>query len=309
MNKFLPIPFVLLLISLNYGISGQQNYSDSEITKLILLGTGTPNPDPMRSGCAIALVVNDTPYIIDFGPGLVRQAARLIPGYGGSIRGLEMDKLTTAFLTHLHSDHTAGYPDLILTPWVMGRMEPLKVYGPEGTRHLTEKILEAYQEDIKHRINGSEPTNDQGWRVDVNEFQGGKIYSDDNIKVEAFLVDHGTWPNAYGFKFTTPDKTIVISGDTRPCDNILEMSKGIDILVHEVYYAKGFEMKEDIWKEYHAAHHTSTRELGAIASKTRPGLVIMYHVLAWGATDEQLLDEISEVYDGRVVVGKDLDIF
>ena len=105
--------------------AAQRDFSDSEITKLVLLGTGNPNPSPDQSGCALALVVNDIPYIIDFGPGLVRRSARLTPRYGGNIVGLETRKLKTAFLTHLHSDHTAGYPDLILTPWVMGRAEPM----------------------------------------------------------------------------------------------------------------------------------------------------------------------------------------
>ena len=128
------IIFVLLIsLTILVGTSqAQRDYSDSKITKVILLGTGAPDPDPNHSGCSVAIVVNDTPYIIDFGPGLIRQAAALSPKYKGSIKGLEVKGIKRAFLTHLHSDHTTGYPDLILTPWVMGRDEPLEVYGPEG---------------------------------------------------------------------------------------------------------------------------------------------------------------------------------
>ena len=122
-------------------LSGQPDYAASEITQLVLLGTGNPNPDPERSGCALAIVVNDTPYIIDFGPGIIRQAARLTPRYGGDIKGLDAKNIKIAFLTHLHSDHTTGYPDLIFTPWVMGRDTPLEVYGPEGIKDMTEKQL------------------------------------------------------------------------------------------------------------------------------------------------------------------------
>ncbi len=147
----------------------QRNFSNSEITKAILLGTGNPNPSPSQSGCSVAIVVNSVPYIVDFGPGLIRKAAALSPRYGGKIMGLDVKNIKRAFLTHLHSDHTTGYPDLILTPWVMGRDEPLEVYGPEGINHMTKHILEAYKEDIRYRLYGYEPANNQGWRVNSHE--------------------------------------------------------------------------------------------------------------------------------------------
>lgn len=287
----------------------QTNYSESEITKLVLLGTGNPNPDPEHSGSSVAIIVNNTPYIVDFGPGIIRQAAALSPRYNGNIEALDVKNIKTAFLTHLHSDHTVGYPDLILTPWVMGRDEPLEVYGPEGIVEMTDHILKAYQEDIKYRLYGKEPANNMGWRVNAHEITEGVIYKDSNIQVEAFLVKHGSWPNAYGFKFTTPDKTIVISGDTRPCENVIKYSKNVDILVHEVYSKAGFETKTDFWKEYHAVNHTSTIELGEIAEKVKPKLLVFYHILYWDSTDNELLNEISKTYNGKVIVGKDLDIF
>jgi ribonuclease Z len=278
-------------------------------TKVILLGTGTPNPDPNHSGCSVAVVVNETAYIIDFGPGLIRQAAALSPSYGGPIKALEPDRIKTAFLTHLHSDHTMGYPDLILTPWVMGRDEPLEVYGPEGIKEMTENILKAYKEDIKYRVYGTEPANDKGWRVHAHEIKPGMIYNDSQVKVQAFRVNHGTWLHAFGFRFTTPDKIIVISGDTTPCDRIIKYTKGADILIHEVYSQKGFEKRSPIWQKYHAHHHTSTHELALIAQKTQPKLLILYHVLFWGTPEKELLQEITERYDGKIVIGSDLDIY
>ena len=300
----------LLFLLIYQSVQAQGNFSDSEITKLVLLGTGNPNPSPDQSGCALALVVNDTPYIIDFGPGLVRKSASLSPDYGGSLKALETHKLKTAFLTHLHSDHTTGYPDLILTPWVMGRDEPMEVYGPVGLGHMTDHILEAYQEDIRYRVYGDEPTNNLGWRVNWHEFeQEGEIYRDSNIVVEAFPVTHGSWPNAWGFRFKTPDKVIVVSGDCKPSPKVLEYGAGADILLHEVYSQAGFETKSEDWKAYHRVHHTSTLELGEIASKTLPGKVVLYHILFWGSTETALLDEIRSVYKGEVYVGHDLDIY
>jgi len=302
--------FILVLItSIVDNAFAQQDYSNSKITKVVLLGTGNPNPDPEHSGCSVAIVVNEIPYIIDFGPGVIRQAAALSPRYGGSIEGLNVKNIKRAFLTHLHSDHTTGYPDLILTPWVMGRNEPLEVYGPEGIEEMTDNILSAYREDIKYRLYGLEPANNKGWRVNAKTIAEGIIYEDENVKVEAFPVEHGSWPNAFGYRFTTPDKVIVISGDTTPCENIIKYSEGADILLHEVYYKKSFDEKNEFWKTYHLKNHTSTFELGEIAAKSKPGLVIMYHILFWGATEEQLLEEIAKTYDGKVVVGSDLDIY
>lgn len=308
--KFQLLVTLLCIFMTSGNTHAQRDFSTSDITKVVMLGTGTPNPSPFQSGCSVAIVVNDTPYIVDFGPGLIRQAAALSPRYGGTIEGLSIRKIKRAFLTHLHSDHTTGYPDLILTPWVVGRNEPLEVYGPEGLSKMTTNILEAYEEDIRYRLYGSEPANNQGWRVNSHEImKEGVVYQDENVKVEAFPVPHGTWPNAWGYRFTTPDKVIVISGDTTPSENVFEYAREADILIHEVYYKKAYDKKDAFWKSYHAQNHTSTYELADIASEAKPKLVVLYHILSWGGADEDLLNEISERYTGKVVVAKDLDIY
>ena len=304
------ICLLILIFSGVANVFAQRDFSDSETTKLVILGSGNPNPSPFQSGCSLAVIVHDTPYIVDFGPGLIRKAAALSPTFGGKLKGLEVKNIKRAFLTHLHSDHTTGYPDLILTPWVIGRNEPLEVYGPEGIQEMTSHILKAYEEDIKYRIYGSEPANDQGWRVNCHEImKESVVYKDSNLKVEAFPVHHGTWPNAWGFRFTTPDKIIVISGDTAPLEKIIEYAKGADILVHEVYSKKGFDTKNEIWQNYHSEHHTSTLELGEMAAKANPRLIVLYHILSWGSPDQELLGEIAAKYKGKVIFGKDLDVF
>ncbi len=307
MRKLLMGLIILFLFTI---ISAQSNFAQSKIgkTRIVMLGTGNPNPDPEHSGCSIAIIVNEKSYIIDFGPGLVRNASALTPRYGGNINALKMENLKLGFLTHLHSDHTVGLPDFILTPWVLGRKEPLQIYGPEGTKKMIKYILKAYEDDIKYRLYGLEPANNKGWRVIAHEYSEGEIYKDEYVKVEAFFVPHGSWPNSYGFRFTTPDKVIVISGDTMPCENIIKYAKDADVLIHEVYYKKSYDKKNKFWKKYHAKNHTSTLELAKIAKEAKPKLLVLYHTLYWGADDKDLLDEIATIYSGKVIVGHDRQI-
>ncbi|MDP8206322.1 MAG: MBL fold metallo-hydrolase [Candidatus Electryonea clarkiae] len=304
--------FSLFLIALFISsaiVDAQTEYSPSEITKIPFLGTGTPNADPNHSGNSIAIIVNNVPYIIDCGAGLIRNAAKLTPRFGGEIEGLAVANIKRAFITHLHSDHTTGYPDLIFTPWVFGRDEPLEVYGPEGIVEMTGHITEAYREDISMRLYGLEPANNQGWRANAHEYHEGVIYTDSNVVVEAFKVEHGSWHEAYGFIFTTPDMKIAISGDTRPCANLVEKCTGVDVLIHEVYSAETFKERKEVWKTYHSQFHTSTTELAEIANQVKPGLLIMYHQLYWGATDDDLVKEVEETYKGKVLSAKDLDVY
>ena len=275
-------------------------------TQIVLLGTGTPNVDPDRSGPSVAIVVNGSSYIVDFGAGVVRRAAA---AYRAGVKALEVSNLKIAFVTHLHSDHTVGYPDLILSPWVQGRNQPLEVYGPTGISAMTDHILKAYEEDINLRIKGLEPANIEGYKVKVYEIETGIIYQDRNVTVKAFLVKHGSWPQAFGYRFETPDRTIVISGDTAPCSSILENCRGCDVLIHEVYSQAGFDKLPPERQRYHASFHTSSSELAKIATKAKPGMLILYHQLLWGTTEEELLKEIRQIYQGKVVYGKDLEIY
>ena len=278
---------------------------DLHSSKIVLLGTGTPNAEPDRSGPSVAIVVGDTPYLVDCGPGVVRRATA---AQAVGIEALEPRKLTRLFLTHLHSDHTAGYPDLILTPWALDREEPLEVYGPPGTQAMTEHILAAYAEDIRDRLSGLEPIEEGGYLAQAHEIGTGVVYQDAWVRVEAFAVVHGSLPS-FGYKFQTPDRTMVISGDTAATGVLVEAARGCDVLIHEVYSSSRFERLPPAWRRYHSSMHTSTRELAEIASEARPGLVVLYHQLFWGATEEELLAEIREQYDGHVVSGKDLDVY
>jgi ribonuclease BN (tRNA processing enzyme) len=274
-----------------------------------MLGTGTPNADPERFGPAVAVVVDDASYLVDFGVGVVRRAAAAERATGR--KALDAVNLTHAFATHLHSDHTLGLADLILTPWILERTEPLSVWGPRGLRAMTNHLVSAYTEDLKVRTRGGEPPHKYDPRiVNVHEIAGpGVVFRDERVTVTAFAVSHGAWPQAFGYRFQTPDRTIVISGDTGPASHIEEQCQRCDVLVHEVYSDAGFAKRSADWQAYHSRYHTSARQLGAIASRSRPALLVLYHQLIWTATERDLLEEVRGSYDGKVVSAHDLDVF
>jgi ribonuclease BN (tRNA processing enzyme) len=268
-----------------------------------MLGTGTPGPDPERSGPGTAIVVNGTPYLIDFGPGVVRRAAAAYQK-GIAAFGSGVINLTTVFLTHLHADHTVGYPDLILTPWIMGRLKPLEVYGPKGTKAMTAHVLKAWKVDIENRVNGLERATPAGGGAIAHEIEPGLIYKDQNVEVTAFRVRHGELENAFGYRFATPDKTIVISGDTAPTKAVEENCKDCDILIHEAYSRYTYDQVSPEWQE-----------VADLANRVKPGLLVLYHRanpgggIALPNPENVLLDEIRQSYKGPVVTGHDLDIF
>jgi ribonuclease BN (tRNA processing enzyme) len=276
-------------------------------TRVVMLGTGTPNADPDRYGPAVAVVVDETSYLVDFGVGVVRRAAA---AERSGIKALAAPNLTVAFATHLHSDHTLGLADLILTPWILDRAAPLTLYGPRGLRSMARHLVAAYADDIRIRTHGGEPPHHYDPRlVTVHEIKPGVVYRDERVTVTAFAVPHGSWEQAFGYRFQTPDRTIVISGDTGPESRIDEQCRRCDVLVHEVYSGAGFAKRPPEWQAYHSRYHTSARELGAIASRAQPALLVLYHQLIWSSTEEALLQEVRSAYDGKVVSARDLDVF
>ena len=280
--------------------------AQSTDTKLVLLGTGSPFADPTKSGPSLAIVVNNTSYIVDCGPGVVRRAAEASKlGFPS----LEAAQLKTLFITHLHSDHTIGLADIILTPAVLDRNAPISIYGPIGSKKMTDDLMSAYKEDIAIRINGLEKGDAIAYQVYTNEIKEGQIYKDSNLTVTAFNVKHGQWDNAFGFVFQTKDKKIVISGDCTYSENLIKYAKDCDILVHEVYSDAGLKKRTQRWQDYHSTFHTSTFQLADIANKVKPKLLILNHQLTFGTSLQSLLDELKSKYAGPVVNGADLDVF
>jgi len=283
------------------------SHAQSVRTRVVMLGTGTPNADPDRYGPAVAVVVDDASYLVDFGVGVVRRAAA---AERAGVKPLAATNLKYAFATHLHSDHTLGFADLIFSPWVLDRDTPLTVYGPRGLRAMADHLVAAYADDVRIRSAGGEPAHKHDARVvNVHEIAPGVAYRDDRVTVTAFAVKHGAWPQAFGYAFQAPDRTVVISGDAAPDSHIEERCQRCDVLVHEVYSEAGFAKRSPEWQAYHSRYHTSSRQLGAIAARARPGVLVLYHQLIWSSTEEALLAEVRAVYDGKVVSAHDLDVY
>jgi ribonuclease BN (tRNA processing enzyme) len=282
----------------------------AERAKVVLLGSGTPIPDPSSSGPAVAVVVNGQAYLFDAGAGVVRRAEAAAEKFG--IAALDATRLTRLFITHLHSDHTLGYPDVILTPWVVGRRLPLEVYGPKGLAEMTDHLTEAYAADIKVRTEGFEGLSRSAVTVNVHEIeQAGPIYRDRNISVTAIAVPHGSWPQAFGYAIDADGRRIVISGDTAPSEEIEKACHGCDVLVHEVYSAERFNVVfGPVRGQYHTTFHTSTKALAELATRAKPKLLVMYHQLYFGPRNEVDLEkEVRRGYSGAVVNGRDLTVY
>jgi ribonuclease BN (tRNA processing enzyme) len=322
--KYLITKYTAFLLALFLGAMAavpQAQERQGGRSTVVLLGTGNPKPDPDRSGPATAIVVNGSAYLIDFGPGVVRRAAAAVIDKG--VAALEPTQLRVVFVTHLHSDHTAGYPDLILTPWVMGRRVPLEVYGPKGIKAMTDHVLAAYTEDIRIRTEGMEHAAKDGCKVNVHEIKPGMVYKDANVTVTAFPTKHGEWEETFGYRFDTPDRSIVITGDTTPVQATIDACRGCDVLIHEAIPSRSLvnPIRSDSQgfdrKAYADRYHTTTTQLAELAAKAKPGLLILYHTAVslrpgkrpLAPTPDDLLREIKSGYGGKAVVGRDLDIY
>jgi ribonuclease BN (tRNA processing enzyme) len=285
-------------------------------TQVVFLGTGTPLPDPDRSGPATAVVVNGSAYLFDAGAGVVRRASQ---ARRAGIAALDSVNLQTVFLTHLHSDHTLGLPDLVLTPWVMGRQAPLELYGPEGSTTMVNGIMSGWAEDIDHRLHDLQPATPDGYKTNVHEITGGEVFRDENVTVTAVPVEHGTW-KAFAYRIQSRDRTIVISGDARPSAALTAACNGCDLLIFEVYTLGSTAKVTPAWQAYRRAYHTSTEELARIAAESRPKRLVLYHRANPGCdqvgtqcgdagSEAEALSEIRERWTGDVVEAHDLDVF
>jgi len=287
------------------GSSDQPPANPSLGTQVVLLGTGTPAADPDRFGPATAIIANDTAYLVDAGAGIVRRAAAA--ARARSIRPLQAASLRIVFLTHLHSDHTVGLPDLILSPWTLGRRVPLEAYGPTGTAAMTQRLLDAYRVDIETRTNpdGNQRDYPEGHNVNAHEIHAGTIYKDSNVSVTAFATKHAM--ESYGYRFDTADRSIVVSGDTSPAETTIDACHGCDVLIHEVNSVTWLATRPAPFQAFAAKYHTTTQQLADLAVRAKPKLLILYHVQA--SSPEEVLREMVDRYPGKVVVSHDLDVY
>jgi ribonuclease BN (tRNA processing enzyme) len=276
-------------------------------TKVVMLGTGNPIPDARRAGPAIAVIHRGEAYLFDVGAGSIQNA--VTARYQHDIPSLYPSQICCVFLTHMHSDHTMDYAELAFTLW-WRRREPLYSWGPKGLKQMNEGMYAMLAPDTALRMSGVQPIgNPDGYKVRTMEIVPGIVHEADGLKIEAITAKHGDIKPAFSYRVTTDDRTIVISGDTAYNEELLELSRGVDLLFHEAISDSGLETTTEFWQNYHTTSHTLATDLGRLASEAKPELLVIYHGLYYGVPESNILDEVKSTYDGKVVLAKDLDIF
>jgi ribonuclease BN (tRNA processing enzyme) len=254
-------------------------------TQVVVLGTGTPIPDAHRAGPSIAVIHKGEAYLFDIGAGAIQNA--IIARYKYDIPSLYPSQICCVFLTHMHSDHTMDYAELAATLWWRSRA-PLSAWGPVGLEQMTNGMYEMMAPDTELRTGGAQPVEDSAARkIKVTEIEEGMVFRKDDLTVEAFAVKHGKIKPAFGYKITTDDRSIVISGDTSFSETLLEKSRGVDILFHEVISDSGLARNTEFWQNYHKSSHTLASEV----------------------PEPAIVDEVEANYDGKVILADDLDVY
>jgi ribonuclease Z len=270
----------------------------------ILLGTGFPRPDAERAGPSTAIIVGEKVYLVDAGRGVMQRVAGA---------GLKPANIQAVFLTHLHSDHIDGLPDVFHSTWQFGRSTPFQLYGPDGTSDVVQGILKFYAADIHIRRDLTEKLPAAGATIDMHILKEGVVYQDGDLRVTAFLVDHFPVVPAFGFRFDTPDGSIVISGDTHPNENLVRFARGADVLIHEAYLpqsnapsaAPGDTAAEGAW---FARYHSTATEAGDDAARAGVKILVLTHLIPHrpGDSDAIFRAEAAKSFHGKIIVGHDL---
>jgi len=271
----------------------------SQIIKVTLLGTGCPAPVMNRFGPSIMVEAGDRKFIFDAGRGVIQRLAQIKVQYK-EIQGV--------FLTHLHSDHVVGLPDLWLTGWLNGRRDrPLQVWGPKGTKKMMSNLREAFEEDIKFRLYEDRASPD-GVAIEAKDIAEGIVYEESGIKVTAFEVDHGPTKPAFGYRIDYRGRSVVLSGDTRYSENLIKYAKGADLLIHEVVSLKSLKERErgEEWEKMIISHHTTPEQAGEIFSIVKPRLAIYSHIVLPSAIEQDIIPPTRKIYSGLVELGEDL---
>ena len=305
MSKTLASFVGLLALLIGTTVSAQTK-ADSDF-KVTLLGTGTPIPDPVRFGPSTLVEAGNQKLLFDAGRGVPIRVRQL---------GFRESKIDVVFLTHYHSDHTSGIPDIWLTGWLgNNRQKPFRLIGPVGAKSLMANLENAYALDIKIRL-VDEKLPPEGIATAVEEFEkDGVVYDNDGVKVIAFTVDHGAdIKPAVGYRIEYKGHAVVISGDTRYDQNVIKYGTGVDLLIHEVCIVRPELLSNPFIKRV-VDHHTTPREAGQVFSLAKPKLAVYSHLVFLAsdkvprATVDDIVAGTRETYDGPLQVGEDLMSF
>jgi ribonuclease BN (tRNA processing enzyme) len=276
-------------------------------SRLILLGTGGgPRPRKSNSAPAQVIVVNDVAYVIDCGDGVARQLV---------FAGIRLPQLRHIFLTHQHSDHNADYGNLLLLAWTSGLRSRVDCWGPPPLQQMTAHFMEMNSYDIQTRIKdeGRVPLQPL---IHIHELtDSGLVLEDENVKVRATLVDHPPVVPSFGYRFDCPDRSIVISGDTRPSENLIKLAHGADVLVHDALYPPAIDRlvagvsNASSLKKSIMSHHTSAEDAGRLAKAAGVKTLVLSHLVPPDdpeVTDQMWTDAARKHFDGKIIVGRDL---
>lgn len=277
--------------------------------RVTLLGTGSPAPIMRRFGPGVLVQAGGRNLVFDSGRGVTQ---RLLQS------GVKLGAVDALFITHLHSDHVVGIPDLWLTGWLQAsyaqREGPFRVYGPSGTQALMDGLVKAYDWDIKARI-ADQGLKAESVRPEVTEFTQGVVYDKDGVKVTAFEVDHGDLLKpAVGFRVDYAGRSVTISGDTKFSENLIAHAKGTDLLIHQVAAVRDELMKSPVFKAI-LDHHTKPDEAGVVFTRVKPRLAVYYHFVLLGTPavpalkEDEVLAMTRKTYDGPLLIGEDLMAF
>jgi ribonuclease Z len=268
--------------------------------KVTLLGTGSPPPVMNRFGPSILVEAGGGKFLFDAGRGALQRLAQL------RVRWQDVDGL---FLTHLHSDHVVGFPDLWLTGWLVGagRSRPLHVWGPRGTRKMMSHLEQAYEYDIRIRLYDDRASPD-GVVILAEDIGEGVVHEKGGVKITAFEVDHTPVKPAFGYRIDHAGRSVVLSGDTRVSDNLIRHAQGVDLLVHEVASPETFQRAGAPPERAKSvvAHHVTPEQAGEVFSRTKPKLAVYSHIVLPTATEQDLIPSTRKTYSGPLEVGEDL---
>jgi ribonuclease Z len=285
----------------------------------VLLGTGYPRPDNEHAGPSTAIVIGDKVFLVDAGRGVMMRLAGT---------NLAPKNIRAVFLTHLHSDHIDGLPDVFHSTWQFGRNTPFELYGPTGTQDLVDGIVKFYAADIHIRRDLTEKLPAAGATINLHTVREGVVYSDEDVRVTAFLVDHAPVEPAFGYRFDQIETkvvvgnrpeisstvreiaSIVISGDTHPNENLVRYANNADVLIHEAYLPQIKALTDTASDDqpWFTRYHSTAAEAGDDAARANVRLLVLTHLIPHrtGNADAEFRSEAAKFFHGPIIVGHDL---
>ena len=269
--------------------------------ELTLLGTGCPSVDHKRFGPSNLVTTKTVKILVDCGSGITQRLHEL------KVSSADIDAL---FFTHLHSDHAVDLYQLIISSWHSYRIKPWKIYGPKGTKKFVKKIMDAWADERKLRISYESRASAKAFDIQVTEFKSiGNIKIKD-LTIKYFEVDHKPVKYAYGFCFTNKNKKLTISGDTRPCENLMKYAQKSDVLLHEVFIEGEILQinKMRTQKTLHnvQSYHTTSTQVGKVAFITRAKKLVLTHFVPTRFNKNNLKKVVKKDFGKDPVIGEDL---